>query len=253
MKKWMIGLLAIALVAAGAFLPELLLKAGPLPEPDINYQPLSISSQSSSDYTWRMERIAEHFFGEGEHVLFTYISEETPEQGSFEGHDQFLRELTSLTELGVLPEQVISYLDGSERYRINYYYLFDSQSVGGFRIADFSASGTGWQVNACMDVESGKLAKIDYSGSRLVPGVAALPASSWYDVLRGYAQYLGLDTTPEKTREQTILEGGARQYYEEHTADKWTSHMASGSAGWMELRVIRGDHQAVVAVYNGGK
>ena len=253
MKKWMIGLLAIALVAAGAFLPELLLKASPLPEPDINYQPLSISSQSSSDYTWRMERIAEHFFGEGEHVLFTYISEETPEQGSFEGHDQFLRELTSLTELGVLPEQVISYLDGSERYRINYYYLFDSQSVGGFRIADFSASGTGWQVNACMDVESGKLAKIDYSGSRLVPGVAALPASRWSDVLRGYAQYLGLDTTPEKTQEQTILEGGARQYYEEHTADKWTSHMASGSAGWMELRVIRGDHQAVVAVYNGGK
>lgn len=253
MKKWMILLLAIALVIAGALLPELLLKASPLPEPDINYQPLSISSQSSSDYTWRMERIAEHFFGEGEHVLFTYISEETPEQGSFEGHDQFLRELTSLTELGVLPEQVISYLDGSERYRINYYYLFDSQSVGGFRIADFSASGTGWQVNACMDVESGKLAKIDYNGSRLVPGVAALPASSWYDVLRGYAQYLGLDTTPEKAQEQTVLEGGVRQYYEEHTADKWMSHMASGGSGWMELRVIRGDHQAVVAVYNGGK
>ena len=123
MKKWMILLLAIALVAAGAFLPELLLKASPLPEPDINYQPLSISSQSSSDYTWRMERIAEHFFGEGEHVLFTYISEETPEQGSFEGHDQFLRELERLTELGVLPEQVISYLDGSERYPVSYTHL----------------------------------------------------------------------------------------------------------------------------------
>lgn len=253
MKKWMIALLAIALVAAGAFLPELLLKASPLPELDMDYQPLSITSQSSSDYTWRMERIAERFFGEGEHLLFTYISEETPEQGSLEGHDQFLQELIRLTELGVLPEQVVSFLDGSENYRINYYYLFDSQTVSGFRIAEFTASGTGWQVNACMDVESGRLAKVDYSGSRLVPGVSPIPATSWYDVLRGYAQYLGLDTTPEKAQEQPVLDGGTRQYYEEHTADKWLSHMASGGSGWMELRVIRGEHQAVVAVYTGGK
>lgn len=253
MKKWMIVVLAAALVIAGAFLPEVLLRANRLPELDMDHQPLSITSQSSSDYTWRMERIAEHYFGEGEHLLFTYISEETQEQENREGFELFLEQLRLLTELGVLPETVAAQLEESPRYRINYYYLFDSQTVSGFRIADFSASGTGWQINACLDVESGRLAKVEYSGSRLVPGGSAYPETSWYDVLRGYAQYLGLLTTPEKGPEQPELSSGARQYYDEHTADKWMSHMATGGTSWMELRVIRGDHQAVIAVYNGGK
>ena len=253
MKKWMILALAAVLVAAGVFLPEVLLRAAPLPELDVEGQPLSITSQSSSDYTWRMERIAEHYFGEGEHLLFTYISEETQDQGDGAGYRQFQEQLTELTELNVLPDQLDALLEDSPRYRINYYYLFDSQAVSGFRIAEFSVSGINYQVNACMDVESGRLAKVEYSGSRLIPGGSAAPKTSWYDVLRGYAQYLGMDTTPEKGQEQPVLEGGARQYYDEHTADKWMSRMASGGSAWMELRVIRGDRQATVAVYNGGK
>lgn len=253
MKKWMILALTAALVAAGAFLPEALLRAAPLPELDVEGQPLSITSQSSSDYTWRMERIAEHYFGEGEHLLFTYISEETQDQGDGAGYRQFQEQLTELTELNVLPDQLAELLEAPPRYRINYYYLFDSQTVSGFRIAEFSVSGINYQVDACMDVESGRLAKVEYSGSRLIPGGYVVPKSSWYDVLRGYAQYLGMDTTPEKGQEQPVLEGGARQYYDEHTADKWMSHMASGGSAWMELRVIRQDRQATVAVYNGGK
>ena len=199
MKKWLILALTAVLVAAGAFLPEALLRAAPLPELDVEGQPLSITSQSSSDYTWRMERIAEHYFGEGEHLLFTYISEETQDQGDGAGYRQFQEQLTELTELNVLPDQLDALLEDSPRYRINYYYLFDSQAVSGFRIAEFSIS------------------------------------------------------TPEKGQEQPVLEGGARQYYDEHTADKWMSRMASGGSAWMELRVIRGDRQATVAVYNGGK
>ena len=253
MKKWMILALAAVLVAAGAFLPEALLRAAPLPELDVEGQPLSITSQSSSDYTWRMERIAEHYFGEGEHLLFTYISEETQDQGDGAGYRQFQEQLTGLTELNVLPDQLAELLEENPRYRINYYYLFDSQTVSGFRIAEFSVSGINYQVDACMDVESGRLAKVEYSGSRLIPGGSVVPKSSWYDVLRGYAQYLGMDTTPEKGQEQPVLEGGARQYYDEQPADTGMSHMASGGSAWMELRVIRQDRQATVAVYNGGK
>ena len=252
MKKWMIALLAIALVAAGAFLPELLLKASPLPELDMDYQPLSITSQSSSDYTWRMERIAEKYFGEGESLLSTYISEEGPDQG--EGYEAFLGELSELTRLGVLPEQVEETLKAGTDYRIRYYYLFDSQAVSGFRIAEFTAAATNWRVVMCMDVESGKVAKIDYGGSKLIPGGVVYPESSWYDVLRGYAQYLGLHTTPNATPETvTLTPEGARQYYDGITVDKWTAPMASGASGWMELRVLRGDYLATVAVYNGGK
>ena len=253
MKNWLVILLAVIVVIAGAFLPELLLNASSQPELNMDYQQVAITSQSSSDYTWRMERIAEHYFGEGEHLLFTYISEETQDQGDGAGYRQFQEQLTELTELNVLPDQLDALLEDSPRYRINYYYLFDSQAVSGFRIAEFSVSGINYQVNACMDVESGRLAKVEYSGSRLIPGGSAVPKTSWYDVLRGYAQYLGMDTTPEKGQEQPVLEGGARQYYDEHTADKWMSRMASGGSAWMELRVIRGDRQATVAVYNGGK
>ena len=255
MKKWMILLLTATVVMAGAFLPGILLKASPLPVLDTDYPMLTLSSKSSSDYTWRMERIAEHYFGEGEHLLFTYIGEETPESAEAEGFGQILNQLDALAERGVLPSAVCSQLKNIRNYRINYHYLFDTQAVSGFRIAEFSASDTNWRISACMDVESGLLAKVEYGGSLLIPGGAASPESSWYDVLRGYADYLGLSTTPEKSQgDSTQLSGeGTRQYYEDHTADIWRARMASGDSAWMELRVIRGDYTAVIAVYDGGK
>lgn len=254
MKNWLIILLAVLVVAAGALLPELLLRADPQPELELDYGRVSVTSQSSSDYTWRMERIGEKYFGEGEHLLSTYISEEGSGQPSREGYDQFRQELERLLELGVLPQSVREVLEESQDYRIRYYYLFDSEAVSGFRIAEFTAAATNWRVFACMDVESGRLAKVDYGGSRLIPGGVVYPESSWYDVLQGYAQYLGLHTIPNATPEAvTLPPQGARQYYDGITVDKWTAPMASGGPAWMELRVLRENYLATVAVYRGGK
>lgn len=250
MKNWMVILLAAIVVAAGAFLPELLLKSDSQPELDMEYQQVAITSQSSSDYTWRMERMAEHYFGEGEHLLSTYISEEVSGEG--EGYRQFAAELDNLIRLGVIPEAVQELLNGAADYRIRYYYLFDSQAVSGFRIAELTVSATNWRVFACMDVESGRLARVDYGGSKLIPGRVAAPETSWYDVLQGYAQYLGLSTTPA-TVQSTLSSSSVRQYYDENTVDKWSARMASGDSAWMELRVLRSDYLATVAVYNGGK
>ena len=250
MKNWMVILLAAIVVAAGAFLPELLLKSDSQPELDMEYQQVAITSQSSSDYTWRMERMAEHYFGEGEHLLSTYISEEVSGEG--EGYRQFAAELDNLTRLGVIPEAVQELLNGAADYRIRYYYLFDSQAVSGFRIAELTVSATNWRVFACMDVESGRLARVDYGGSKLIPGRVAAPETSWYDVLQGYAQYLGLSTTPA-TVQSTLSSCSVRQYSDENTVDKWTARMSSGDSAWMELRVLRSDYLATVAVYNGGK
>ena len=69
MKNWLIILLVAAVVAAGAFLPELLLKWSRPPELDMEVQQVAVTSQSSSDYTWRMGTLAESFYGEGEQLL----------------------------------------------------------------------------------------------------------------------------------------------------------------------------------------
>lgn len=254
MKNWIIILLALLVVIAGAFLPELLLGADSLPELDLDYGQVSVTSQSSSGYTWRMEQIGEKYFGEGEHLLSTYISEEGPEQQSQEGYAQFREELGQLMDLGVIPQNIETLLEEKRDYHIRYYYLFDNESVSGFRIAEFTASAANWRISACMDVESGKLAKVEYGGSRLIPGGTVYPQSSWYDVLRGYAQYLGLDTTPNATPEAvTPTLQQARHYYDSITVDKWTSPMVSGDSVWMELRVLREDYLATIAVYHGGK
>ncbi len=254
MKNWIIILLALLVVIAGAFLPELLLGADSLPELDLDYGQVSVTSQSSSGYTWRMEQIGEKYFGEGEHLLSTYISEEGPEQQSQEGYAQFREELGQLMDMGVIPQNIETLLEEKRDYHIRYYYLFDNESVSGFRIAEFTASAANWRISACMDVESGKLAKVEYGGSRLIPGGTVYPQSSWYDVLRGYAQYLGLDTTPNATPEAvTPTLQQARHYYDSITVDKWTSPMVSGDSAWMELRVLREDYLATIAVYHGGK
>lgn len=254
MKHWIIVLLAVLVVIAGAFLPELLLRVESQPEIDLDYGQVAVTSQSSSDYTWRMEQIAEKYFGEGEQLLSTYIREEGPDQQNREGYELFRQELGRLLDLGVIPQGVQEVLDKNQDYRIRYYYLFNSETVSGFRIAEFTAAAANWRVSACMDVESGKLAKVEYGGSQLIPGGVVYPQSSWYDVLRGYARYLGLDTTPNATPETPALTPeGARKYYDGITVDKWIAPMASGDAAWMELRVLRENYLATVAVYHGGK
>lgn len=254
MKNWIIVLAAVLVVLLGAFLPEVLLNRLPRPEVDMDYQQVSVSSESSSDYTWRMTCLAEHYFGEGENLLTTYISEADPNEEGSEIHTQFLTELNRLIDAGVAPEQLRQLLDGSLNYHIRYYYLFDADAVSGFRYAEFLAASTNWRVAMCLDVESGKLAKLEYGGSDLIQGGSATPQGSWYDVLREYAEYLGLSTTPIAAPEQSeeAEASPVRQYHDSCTADKRTAHMASGGNAWLEVRVLREDYLATVAVYDGG-
>lgn len=255
MKNWIIVLAAVLAVLLGAFLPEVLLSRLSHPEVDMDYQQVSVSSESSSDYTWRMKCLAEHYFGEGEHQLTTYISEVEPSEEGSEIHTQFLTELNRLEDAGVAPEQLRQLLDGNLNYHIRYYYLFDADAVSGFRFAEFLAAGTNWRIVMCLDVESGKLAKLEYGGSSLIQGGSATPLGSWYDVLREYAEYLGLNTTPIATpeRPEEAEASSVRLYHDSCTADKWTARMASGGSAWLELRVLRENYVATIAVYDGGK
>ena len=251
MKNWLIILLVAAVVAAGAFLPELLLKWSRPPELDMEVQQVAVTSQSSSDYTWRMGTLAESFYGEGEQLLTTYISQTDPEESEGEEYAQFLAEFDRLTRAGVMPQEARDLLRDDTDYRIRYYYMFDSQAVSGFRYAEFTAAASNWRIHACMDVESGRLVRLDYGGSRLFPGGDITPQTSWYDVLRGFGQYLGLseDTVAVEAAESQ----GARKYYDSITADRRTAPVAAGGSAWLELRVLRENYMATVTVYRDGK
>lgn len=251
MRNLIIIFLTVLVVIAGAFLPEILLKHSALPEVNMNYQQVAVTSESSSDYTWRMERMAEHYFGEGENILTTYISEIVPGEEENDAHVHFLDEAATLTGASVLPEQLLQLLEAEENYRIRYYYVFDSQSVNGFRIAEFVVEKDSWHVVLAMDVESGKLARVEYGGRMLRDSISS---AGWYDVLHGYANYLGLSTAsldfsqPSPEPDNTV-----REYYNSCTAERLLSRMASGGTAWMELRVLQEPSKVNIAVYNGGK
>lgn len=252
MKNWIILLLAVALVVAGAFLPELLLKWSAPPELEMDYQQVAITSQSSSDYSWRMDTLAEHYFGDGEDLRNTYISQVTAEDGRGEEYQQFLTEITQLVHDGIIQEEAKTLLEESEDYRICYYYLFDSAAVNGFRYAELTAAGTNWRIFLSMDVESGKLVRVDCGGSRLYPGGEVLPKGSWYDVLRSFGSYLGLSDTGVM-QQSAAQSQGARVYYDANTADTWSARISGSNSAWVELRVLKENYTAIVTVYSGGK
>lgn len=253
MRNLIIILLTVLVVIAGAFLPEILLRSNSVPQIDMDYQQVSISSESSSDYAWRLERMAEHIFGEGEHLLATYISEVTPTEEGSEIHTQFLAELRRLAESGVVPEIVAETLEKSEDYRIRYYYLFDSEAVSGFRYAELSAASKRWNITMRMDVESGKIARVEYYGSDLLTRTDG-SLTGWYDVLHGYADYLGLAAMPqEMLPAEDAEDSGSRAYYHSITADMLKARTRESGGSWLDLRVLRETGGVTIAVYNGGK
>lgn len=252
MKNWMILILAAAVVVAGAFLPELLMKWSAPPELEMDYQQVVITSQSSSDYTWRMDTLAEHYFGDGEELRNTYISQTAAEDGQGEEYHQFLSELTQLVSSGVVPETVKTLLEESPDYRICYYYMFDSVAVNGFRYAELTAAGTNWRIFLSMDVESGKLVRLDYGGSRLYPGGEVLPQSSWYDVLHAFGSYLGLSDSGAILKTEQPSQG-ARVYYDAATADTWSARVSGSDSAWVELRALKENYTAIITVYRGEK
>lgn len=252
MKNLLILLAALLAVIAGAFLPELLLSYSTGPEIKLDYQQVSITSQSAPDYAWRMDRIAELHFGEGEKLFSTYLSDSSA-MDQENDRRLFLNELNRLIALGAIPQTVGETLTDWERVTILYHHIFDSEAVSGFRIAEFTASGPNWSVSMTLDMESGKLAKIRYGGSLFFPGgnVQPMGNTSWYDMLHGYADYLGLNGTVTIRNEHA--DEPNRQYYESCTADRLAARVSPGSASWMELRALRENQFATIAVYDGGK
>lgn len=253
MKNWLIIFLVAAVVIAGAFLPEILLNQSPLPELDMTQRELSVSAQSSSDYTWRMNSLGEYYFGEGLNLLSTYISQVRPEDEDTDAFDQFRTECGKLTAGGVIPETVQALLDGSTDYRIRYYYMFDNQTVGGFRYAELTAAASNWRIFLCMDMESGKLVRVDYGGSLLFPDGQARPQTSWYDVLRAFGTYLELSGTPLTATETEEASEGARKYYDSNTADVRRAGVSPSSSAWVELRALKESYNAIITVYRGGE
>ena len=253
MKNWLIIFLVAAVVIAGAFLPEVLLSRSPLPELNLSQQELAISAQSSSDYTHRMDALGEYYFGEGLNLLSTYISQVTPEEGGTEAIEPFLTEFRKLASDGVIPDAVGQLLDENADYRIRYYYMFDSQSVSGFRYAELTAAASNWRIFLCMDMDSGKLVRVDYGGSLLFPNGQVSPQTSWYDVLRTFGTYLGLSDTPLTAGKAESLSEGARKYYDSNTADFRRVSVPLGGSAWVELRALKENYSAIITVYRGGK
>lgn len=246
MRNVLIILLTALIVVAGAFLPEILMKNQALPELDVDYHQISISAESSSDYAWRMERIGERYFGEGDRLVTTFISSVTPTEEEPDANRPFIDELTRLAENGAVPQSLLDLVADNENYYINYNYIFDSDAVSGFRIAEYVVSTKYWSVGMTMDVESGKLARITTTGTAQTKN-----EGSWYDILRGYALYLGL--SPNAIAEHPDPNpGGVRGYYESCTADKWTGQL-SDSPAWLELRILKETETTSLVVYNGGK
>ena len=253
MKNWLLILLAAAVVIAGAFLPELLLNLSTLPEMDLDYRELSVSSESSSDYSWRLDTLAEFYFGEGVDLLNTYISQTSGEDGNDEAIDQFRTEVGELSATGVVPETVQTLLEESTDYRIRRYYMFDNTAVSGFRFAELTAASSNWRIFLCMDMESGKLVRIDYGGSLLFPGGQVAPQTSWYDVLRAFGAYLGMSDQQLSVTGEQDASTGARKYYDDNTADLRRAELRSGDGAWLEVRALKENYAATVTVYRGRK
>lgn len=253
MKNWLLILLVAAVVIAGAFLPELLLNLSTLPEMDMDYRELSISSESSSDYSWRLDTLAEFYFGEGVDLLNTYISQTAGEDGNDEAFGQFKTEFEKLTQAGAVPEAAEKLLAETTDYRIRYYYMFDNTAVSGFRFAELTAAASNWRIFLCMDMESGKLVRVDYGGSLLFPGGQVSPQTSWYDVLRVFGDYLGLSDQQLPAVADQDASAGARKYYDDNTADLRRAELRSGDGAWLEIRALKENFAATVTVYRGGK
>lgn len=263
MKNLLIVLLTVLIVALGAFLPGLLMQVGSEPEIELDYQQVSITSESSSDYAWRMEQIAERYYGDGENQLATYISqttfhaeeEEDTERQDTEELERFFTELEELVRAGVIPGELLDRIRMAETTRISYYYVFDETAASGFRVAELRTATDAMEIQLAMDMQSGKLAKISYSGSDLQKENIYFPEnfSSWYDVLRVYADYLGLSSqgisVPDVQLEAS--DSSVRRFYEDITADKLAAHVTSGGNSWLELRILRDPYDVAVAVYRG--
>lgn len=253
MRNLLIVLLTVVIVAACAFLPGFLLERAPDPELELNGSQVSIASESASGYAWRMSRIAANRFGGSLPIFETYIPQPYDEETE-ELKVRFRKELAELCAAGVLPEGLSELPGLEENVFINYYYVVDTAAFRGFRIATFLMDSGQLHLEMTMDIESGKLAYVEFGGGALTSmGAISARSSSWYDVLRSYADYLGLSSGAISVppQEDTETEEGPWLYYSEITADRLAVPTSAGEETWLELRVLRDSYQVILAVYRG--
>lgn len=249
MRNLLIVLLAAALVIAGAFLPQMLLNRQQVPELRSEYQLVNVTSEDSSDYAWKMRMLGDHYYADREDLMSTYISGAFSEQETKELRGKFEKELAELVRKKVISTDLLDAVLGEETSTINCFYIFDTGSLAGFRIAVMTVGGKGWQATVTLELESGKIGRIEtvIETWRKLP-VRPEAVYSWYDTLRGYGDYLGLSQSAFSLPEQVE----STEHLEKITQDRLTAQFPD-SAEWLQIRAMQYGITTTLCVYSGGE
>lgn len=255
MRNLLIVLLAIAVVAAGFFLPGMLLERSGESRIEMNYQKVAVTSEQSSDYAWRMERIGDYYFGDDPQLLTTYISVEADSEEMRLARQRFRESFTELTWRNVISAQLQEAIEEAEedgKSEIVFYYIFDSESLNGLKIAEYQIRADGWVLSAVMDMESGRVAKIVNKGK--IP-LKSEEVSGWSQVLRGFGDYLEIGDFGYKVPEDGMreLDFDPVAYYDRFTQESGTGLLSVSTGQWLELRLLQNENEYTVCVFRGGK
>lgn len=249
MRNLLIILLVAALVVSGAFLPQYLLGREQLPELEGEYQLVSVTSEDSSDYAWKMEMLGDHYYSDREDLMSSYISGAFSEEESSGVRHQFETELAELVRKRVISTELLDAVLAAEEYQLNCFYIFDTKDLTGFRIAVLTVSAKGYTVDMTMELESGKLGRLEATVSTWQKlSVRPDTVTSWYDTLRSYADYLGLSQGVAEIRE----EKPDSAYTEKITVDQLTAQLPNSDA-WLQVRALQHGITTTICVYQGGR
>lgn len=256
-------LLAAVVVFAGWFFPEFVLTRMGTPNFAMNYQTVEISSQTSTDYFWRLKTAVrqQRYYtvnmtdpGLQETVITDRYSEE--ERGILTA--QALKEAQTLVDGGVFPSTVLEMMRQAVS-NVEVMYLFDADTLRGFPYARLSfvldrenskkAVSTYQVVHLNTDLSSGKIYTLrcyGFSPEDIQAGYDGAGAF-WYDPLRGFADYLGLgaDTTanlqgesaPEDTDYESVYTVGI-QGVESPEGDDWFELRAVQDAAGKNFAIL---------------
>lgn len=246
-------LLAAAVVFAGWFFPEFVLRRMGTPNFAMNYQTVEISSQASTDYFWRLKTAVQQqrYYtvnmidpGLQETVITDRYSEE--ERGILT--NQVLQEVQTLVKGGAFPSTVLEMMRQAVS-DVEIMYLFDTETLRGFPCARFSfaldresggkAVGTYQVVHMQTDLSSGKIFALrcyGFSPEEIEKGYSG-DSRFWYDPLRSFADYLGLGADTSVNLEGESAPEGT-DYESVYTVGIQGVESPDGN-GWFELRAVQ--------------
>lgn len=255
MRNLLIVLLAVLIVAAGFFLPGMLLERSGEAKIELDYQQVAVTSEQASDYAWRMERIGAYYFGDDPQLLTTYISVDADSEEMRLARQKFRESFTELTWRNVMSlqlQEAIEAAEEEEKAEIVFYYVFDSESLNGLKIAEYQIREDGWVFSAVMDMESGRVAKLSSKGKVTFKSEEA---ASWGAVLRGFGDYLEVGNfdfkVPESGKRDADFDPVA--YYDRFTQEAQAGLLNVSSGQWLEIRLLQNENEYTVCVFRGGK